>query len=58
MGCFAKDESRVYTSLVQENMSAGDYEVEFDGSNLPSGVYIYRIEAGVFEKSKKMVLLK
>ena len=38
--------------------TAGNYSVTFDGSNLASGVYFYRIEAGNFIESKKMVLVK
>lgn len=34
------------------------YEVQWDGSNYPSGVYFYRITAGVFTDVKKMILLK
>jgi hypothetical protein len=39
-------------------MSAGYHEVTFDGSNLASGIYIYRLEAGDFSASGKMVLVK
>ena len=37
---------------------AGKYTIDFDGSKLASGVYFYRIEAGEFIKSRKMVLVK
>lgn len=39
-------------------LPCGTYHVVFDGSNLPSGVYFYRLEAGGAHKVKKMVLLK
>ena len=45
-------------SLVSEQKSAGTYEVNFDASSLSSGVYIYKIQAGNFVSSKKMILLK
>jgi hypothetical protein len=38
--------------------TAGQYEILFDGSGLASGVYIYKIIAGDFNESKRMVLLK
>lgn len=44
--------------LVNENKEAGNYSVNFDASNLPSGVYIYSIQSGAFVSSKKMVLIK
>jgi photosystem II stability/assembly factor-like uncharacterized protein len=44
--------------LVNEEKPTGNYEVEFDGTNLPSGIYFYRIEAGNFSATKKFVLLK
>jgi hypothetical protein len=44
--------------LVDEEKPVGNYEVTFDASELPSGVYFYRLQAGGFIQSKKMVLLK
>ena len=44
--------------LVNEDMSAGRYVVEFDGSNLPSGIYFYKFTADEFSETKSMVLLK
>ncbi len=44
--------------LVNEEKSPGDYEVNFDGSNLSSGIYLYVLEAGGSTISRKMVLLK
>ena len=49
---------RELTSLVNENQTPGTYEVVFDASSLPSGVYFYRLKAGDFVDSKKMVVLK
>jgi photosystem II stability/assembly factor-like uncharacterized protein len=45
-------------TLVNEKKSPGRYEVTFDGSDLPSGVYYYRIEAGSELMTKKMLLVK
>lgn len=45
-------------TLVNEYKPAGNYEAIFDASNLPSGIYIYRIMAGDFIQSKKMILIK
>jgi photosystem II stability/assembly factor-like uncharacterized protein len=44
--------------LVNEKREPGRYELVFDGSRLPSGVYIYRLEAGSTVASRKMMLLK
>lgn len=44
--------------LLNEYKAAGEYEIEFDASELASGVYFYSIEADKFVQSKKMVLLK
>ncbi len=44
--------------LVNEQVKPGSYEVEFDGSNYPSGVYFYRLTAGEYTETKKMILIK
>jgi hypothetical protein len=48
--------------LVNEKKDAGRYKIEFDASNLASGIYFYSIavhsENKTFAKSKKMILLK
>ena len=45
-------------TLVNEFKPAGNYEAEWNASNLPSGVYIYQLRAGTYTQMKKMILLK
>ena len=45
-------------TLINEIKPPGYYEVEFDGSNLPSGIYYYKLEAGSFNQVRKMMLVK
>ena len=47
-----------FTTLVSEKMPAGEFEVEFNGSELTSGVYFYQLKAGSYTATKKLVLLK
>jgi len=49
---------REVSSLVNELKQPGKYEINFDASSLSSGTYFYRIQAGSFIETKKMVLLK
>lgn len=49
---------RMISSLVNDRRPAGNYSVTFDAANLPSGVYMYRLEAGSFTQIRKMTLLK
>lgn len=46
------------TTLVNEQKEPGYYEVEFNASNYASGVYIYRLQAGSFVSTKKMLMIK
>ncbi len=45
-------------SIVNENKEPGYYEISYDASNLASGLYFYRIEAGSFTQTRKMMLIK
>jgi hypothetical protein len=46
------------TTLVSEYLPAGKYSTEFDASILPSGIYYYKLDAGEYSETKKMVLIK
>lgn len=49
---------RQVTTLVNEEKPAGEYEVEFNATTLPSGIYFYQLKAGQFSETKKMILIK
>jgi hypothetical protein len=45
-------------TLVNEQLQPGTYEVTFDGSNLPSGIYFYQLKAEEYFETRKMLLIK
>jgi hypothetical protein len=45
-------------TLVNEDKPAGSYELEWNATNFPSGIYFYQLKAGSFIQTKKMVLMK
>jgi len=46
------------TTLVNEEKQVGEYEIEFDGTGLVSGMYFYSLKSGNYSETKKMILLK
>ena len=49
---------REVKTLVNEWQTVGSHSVTFDGTVLPSGVYLYRMQAGTYSETKKLVLMK
>jgi len=49
---------KLVKTLVENNLKAGEYEVEFDSGGLSSGVYYYRLSTAGYIETKKMVLVK
>ncbi|MGE5401836.1 MAG: T9SS type A sorting domain-containing protein [Ignavibacteriales bacterium] len=49
---------REVSALVSKDQSAGEYKIQFDASSLPSGMYVYSLQAGEFRASKKLLLIK
>ena len=47
---------REVAQLVNETKSPGVYETKFEADNLPSGIYLYRLEAGEFSETRSMIL--
>ncbi len=45
-------------NLVSQQLNAGNYTANFNGTDLPSGIYVYRLEVNDFSAQQKMVLLK
>ena len=45
-------------SLVNKEQPQGNYEIKFDASELTSGIYFYRLQAGEIVKTKKIIMLK
>ena len=46
------------STLVSEDKPAGEYQVEFNGSGLTSGIYLYNLQAGSYSETKKMIMMK
>ncbi|MCH8012826.1 MAG: T9SS type A sorting domain-containing protein [Candidatus Marinimicrobia bacterium] len=46
------------TRLIDEEMPSGVHTANWDASNISSGIYFYRLQAGDFVQTRKMVLLR
>ena len=44
--------------LIENFLEAGDHSIDFDASDLPSGIYVYRLQTDEISLTKKMILLK
>ncbi len=49
---------RKVTTLVSEEQPAGSYKIRWDALSYANGIYIYRLKAGLFDQSRKMILLR
>jgi hypothetical protein len=49
---------REVTTLINEELTAGNYHRQWDASNISSGVYFYRLQSGLFMETKKLILLR
>jgi hypothetical protein len=49
---------RKILTLLNNKLQPGEYEVQFNPSNLPSGIYYYKLTSGEFSETRKMVLIK
>jgi hypothetical protein len=45
-------------SLINEKKPAGEYEIDFDASDLTSGIYLYKLQTENYVETKKMILIK
>jgi hypothetical protein len=49
---------REVATIISEEMSAGSYSRQWNAANMSSGIYFYRLQAGTFIETKKLVLLR
>ncbi|HEX2786903.1 MAG TPA: YCF48-related protein [Ignavibacteria bacterium] len=49
---------KLVETLLNQNLSTGTYEITWDASNFPSGIYFYTLNSDMFSQTKKMILIK
>ena len=49
---------REVATLVNERKAAGSHSVRWDAAGMPSGVYFYRLQAGDFSETRKLMLIR
>ncbi|MBS1493666.1 MAG: T9SS type A sorting domain-containing protein [Bacteroidetes bacterium] len=49
---------RIVSTLINDYKTAGEYSINFNAANLPSGIYFYTLKAGDFSETRKMILMK
>jgi hypothetical protein len=49
---------REVTTIISEEMLAGSYAKQWNAANIPSGIYFYRLQAGLYSETKKLILFK
>jgi hypothetical protein len=49
---------REVATIVSEKLPAGNYSRQWNAAKMPSGIYFYRLQAGSFTETKKLVLLR
>ena len=57
LGIYSAD-GKLIAELVNQTLAAGSYSTEWDAQNTPSGLYFYRLKAGTFSATKKLVIVK
>jgi hypothetical protein len=51
-------DGRLLKKLVDEKKEVGEHKIQVDLTGLPSGMYVYKIKSGMFEKAKKLIVIK
>jgi hypothetical protein len=51
-------DGQLLKKLVDEKKEVGEHKIQVDLTGLPSGMYVYKIKSGMFEKAKKLIVIK